>query len=102
MAPHPGRSAMKSSNTKVLVLASIMIPAAALAQSGSAPTTATYIMKEEFDKILATQQSVNTSDQNAKIVDLGYETFAVGMIHRNSTRNPLPAAPAAGAAAAAA
>ncbi len=91
---------MKCSATKISVVVAIVVPVSVIALGASAPTTATYIMKEDFDKILATQQKVNTSDQNAKIVDLGYETYAVGIIHRNSTRNPLPAAPAAGGAAA--
>jgi hypothetical protein len=55
-------------------------------------------MKEELDKIGATEQSQSTRDENAKVIGLGYENFAVGVIHRGSTRNPA-AAPAGGAAA---
>jgi mannose-6-phosphate isomerase-like protein (cupin superfamily) len=91
---------MKHSVVNVLLIASVLTPAAAFAaQSGKAPpTTATYIMKEEIDKVGATEQSASTRDENIKIVDLGYENFAVGIVHRGTTRTP-PAAPAGGAAA---
>ena len=79
-------------NTVVLLIA-VLTPVAVFAQAGkTAPTTATYIMKEEIDKISATEQSQSTRDENAKIVDLGYENFAVGIVHRGSTRTPAPAA----------
>jgi len=50
-------------------------------RSGPAPlpTTATYIMKEDIDKVSATEQSKSTRDENVKVVGLGYENFAVGM-----------------------
>ena len=89
---------MKNTALKVAAIIPVMFPVAALAvQAGkTAPSTATYIMKEELDKIGATEQSASTRDENAKIVDLGYENFAVGIIHRGSTRTP-PPAPAAAA-----
>jgi hypothetical protein len=77
---------------RVLVIASVLSPAAAFAQ---APTTATYIMKEDIDKVGATEQSQRTRDENVKIVGLGYENFALGIIHRASTRTPAPPAPPA-------
>jgi hypothetical protein len=81
---------------KVLAVASVLTPAAAIAQAGKpAPSTATYIMKEDIDKVGATEQSKSTRDENVKIVDLGYENFAVGIIHRASTRTPAPPAAAA-------
>jgi len=83
---------MKSTMLKVLVIVPVLSSVAALA--AQAPSTATYIMKDELDKIGKTEQSANTRDENAKVVDLGYEKFAVGIIHRGSTRNPPPAAPA--------
>src|SRR5947208_16870065 len=93
-----GRHPMKNTVVKVLAIASVLSPAAAIAQAGKpAPATATYIMKEEIDKISATEQSQTTRDENAKVVDLGYENFALGIIHRASTRTPAPAAPAAAA-----
>jgi len=89
---------MKRTILKLLIIGPALVPVAALAaQAGkTAPSTATYIMKEELDKIGATEQSASTRDENAKIVDLGYENFAVGIIHRGSTRTP-PPAPAAAA-----
>ena len=87
---------MKSTVVKVLAVASILTPAAAIAQAGKpAPSTATYIMKEDIDKVGATEQSKSTRDENVKIVDLGYENFAIGIIHRASTRTPAPPAAAA-------
>jgi hypothetical protein len=92
---------MKNTVVKVLVIASVLCPVAAFAQAGkTAPTTATYIMKEDIDKIGATEQSLRTRDENAKVIDLGYENFAVGIIHRSSTRTPAPP-PAGGGGAAA-
>jgi mannose-6-phosphate isomerase-like protein (cupin superfamily) len=89
---------MKNTIAKVLAIASLLSPAAAIAQAGkTAPATATYVMKEDIDKISATEQSRSTRDENAKIVDLGYENFALGIIHRASTRTPAP--PPAGAVA---
>jgi hypothetical protein len=92
---------MKNTVMKVLLVASVLSPLTAFAQAGkTAPTSATYIMKEEIDKILATEQSQRTRDENAKVIDLGHENFAVGIIHRASTRTPAPPAAAGGGAAA--
>ena len=94
---------MKNTAVKVLVIASVLSPVLAFAQAGkTAPTTATYIMKEDIDKISATEQSQRTRDENVKVIDLGYENFAVGIIHRSSTRTPAPPAPAGGGGGAAA
>jgi mannose-6-phosphate isomerase-like protein (cupin superfamily) len=93
---------MKDTAMKVLVIASVLSPVAAFAQAGkTAPTTATYIMKEEVDKVSASEQSQRTRDENVKVVDIGNENFAVGVVHRASTRTPAPPPPpAAGGAAA--
>jgi len=87
---------MKSSVLTILMALPVLTPAALLAaQAAKAPpSTATYIMKAELDKVGATEQRASTRDENVKIVDLGYENFAVGIIHRGTTRTP-PAAPAA-------
>ena len=92
---------MQNTALKILLVASVLTPVAVFAQGAKKPTTATYIMKEDIDKISASEQSRQTLDENAKVVDLGYENFSLGIIHRASTRNP-PAAPAGGGAAAAA
>src|SRR5258708_1426901 len=91
---------MKNTVVKILVVASVLSPVAAFAQAGkTAPTTATYIMKDEMDKVGATEKSKGTRDENVKVVGLGYENFAVGIVHGASTRTPPPPAPAGGAAA---
>ena len=90
---------MRLTVLKLLAVASVLTPAAAVAQTGKpAPATATYIMKTDIDKVSATEQSKSTRDENVKIVDLGYENFALGIIHRASTRTPAPPAPAGAAA----
>ncbi len=88
---------MKNTALKVVLFASVLAPMVVYGQSG--PTTATIITKEMIDTINKQQQDRSTSDENAMVVDLGYEHFSVGVIHRASTRNP-PAAPAGGGAAA--
>lgn len=82
---------------KACVVASVLAPVMAFAQTGKAkPTTATYITKEEIDMVSKSEQSRQTSDQNTKVIDLGYENFTVGVIHRGSTKNAAPAQPNAG------
>jgi hypothetical protein len=74
---------------KALLVALVLSSAAVVfAQTEKTkPTTATYISKEEIDAVSQSEQSKTTSDQNTKVVDLGYENFTVGVIHRASTRN---------------
>ena len=91
---------MKNTTLKICVVASglalVLGSVLAFAQSAkNKPTTATYIMKDQIDKISATEQSLAVEDENTKVVDLGYENFTVGVIHRASTRKPPAAPPAA-------
>ena len=80
---------MKNTMMQVLFVVSVLSPVAAFAQAGkTAPTTATYIMKEDIDKVGASEQSQRTRDENVKVVDLGYENFALGIVHRASHENP--------------
>src|SRR4051812_2781546 len=69
------RDVMRNTVANVLVIASVLTPVAGFAAPApkAPPATATYIMKEELDKIGATEQSASTRDENAKVVDLGYE-----------------------------
>ncbi len=85
---------MKNTAVKVLLFASVLAPAVVYGQ-GSGPTTATIITKQMIDTINSQQQDRATSDENAMVVDLGYEHFSVGVIHLGSTRTPRPAAAAA-------
>jgi len=78
---------MKKALFFVLGTAFILAPVAMLAQSK--PTSATYITDEEVKAVNA----LPGIDRTIKVVDIGPENFAVGVIHR--------AAPAAGRGAAA-
>lgn len=53
--------------------------------------TSTCISKEEIAKISATEQSQYTRDENARVIDRGPVDFELGVVHRQSTRTPLPA-----------
>jgi len=64
-----------------LTIALALCPAVAWTQSGNAPKAATYITAEEV-------QTVNKQpgvDRTVRVVDIGDQNFAVGMIHRGST-----------------
>jgi hypothetical protein len=90
---------MKKTILNALVVASVLTPAVAFAQTEKTkPTTATYIMKEEIDQVSNSEQSKRVVDENTKVVDLGYENFTVGVIHRASTRTPAPPASGRGRA----
>jgi mannose-6-phosphate isomerase-like protein (cupin superfamily) len=75
---------MKSTALKGLLAAAVLIPMAVYAQPRPGnPTTATVITKAEIDKISATEQSLNTRDENARVVDIGDGwSMEVGVIHR--------------------
>jgi mannose-6-phosphate isomerase-like protein (cupin superfamily) len=91
-----------------LLAAAVLIPVAIFAQPRPGnPTTATVITKADIDKISATEQSQNTSDENAKVVDIGDGwSMEVGVIHRGKqhvmTVREANAQPARGGAPAAA
>jgi len=76
-------------------LAALLTPAVLLAQ---APKSATYITDEEVKAVNATPGI----DRTIKVVDIGPENFAVGIIHRGASGAAAArgAAPAGGAAAA--
>lgn len=63
---------------KISLAAAIAVPLALQAQSK--PTSATYITKEQVDKVNATPGV----DRTITVVDIGGEHFAVGIIHRVS------------------
>jgi len=94
---------MKKTLLATLLLASVLTPAVAFvafAQTAKTqPTTATYITKEEVDLLGKSEQGRATVDQNTKVVDIGYENFTVGLIHRGSTGNAPPAPAGTNAAA---
>jgi mannose-6-phosphate isomerase-like protein (cupin superfamily) len=90
---------MNNTAWKVLLVASAVAPAAAHAQN-SKPTTATVIPKEDIDKVSQGEQSYRTKDENVMVVNIGSENFALGVIHRASTRGPTPTPPRQNASAA--
>ena len=63
---------------RMLAFVIVAAPAAVLAQS---PKAATYITKEEVDTVNK-QPGV---DRTIRVVDIGSENFAVGIIHRGAT-----------------
>jgi mannose-6-phosphate isomerase-like protein (cupin superfamily) len=79
---------MKKIALKVLLAAAILIPVAVIAQPRPGnPTTATVITKAEIDKISATEQSAQTRDENARVVDIGDGwSMELGIIHRSKQR----------------
>jgi len=89
---------MKKVILSVFAVPFILAPAVMLAQ-GMASKGATYITDEEVKAVNA----LPGVDRTIRVVDVGPENFAVGIIHRGSTTAPAPAAAArpAGAAPAA-
>jgi mannose-6-phosphate isomerase-like protein (cupin superfamily) len=83
---------MRKTILKIATVAFIVSPTVALTQSGGSKS-ATYITAEEV-------QTVNKTpgvDRTIRVVDIGSEHFAVGIIHRGKTGGAA-AAPAAAAA----
>jgi hypothetical protein len=86
---------MKKAILSVFAVPFILAPAAILAQSGMKPTAATYITDEE----VKTVNALPGVDRQIKVVDIGNENFAVGIVHRGATGAARGAAPAAAGAA---
>ena len=84
---------MKKALFFVLGTAFILAPVAMLAQSK--PTAATYITDEEVKQVNA----LPGIDRTIRVVDIGPENFAVGIIHRGATGAAARGAAAGGAAA---
>lgn len=84
---------MKTAILRVLGIALILSPAIGLAQNKK-PTAAYYITAEE----VATVNKTPGVDRTIRVMDIGDQHFAVGIIHRGKTG--APAAPAAAGAAA--
>lgn len=89
---------MKKVILSVFAVPFILAPAAMLAQSGMGAKSATYITDEEVKAVNA----LPGVDRTIKVVDVGPENFAVGIIHRGATGAARGAAPAGGGAAGAA
>jgi mannose-6-phosphate isomerase-like protein (cupin superfamily) len=87
---------MKKVILSVFAVPFILAPAVILAQSGMKPSSATYITDEEVKQVNA----LPGIDRTIRVVDIGPENFAVGIIHRGATGAAARgAAPAGGGAA---
>src|SRR2546425_12421181 len=84
---------MQRTILRVMAVAAALCPAVAFAQS---PKAATYITDEEVKKV----NSQPGIDRTIRVVDIGTEHFAVGIIHRGPTGAGRGAASGGGAAAA--
>jgi hypothetical protein len=72
---------MRNTFLKAAALAVALSPAVLVAQMGGKPTAATYITDEEVKSVNA----LPGVDRTIKVVDIGPENFAVGIIHRGAT-----------------
>jgi mannose-6-phosphate isomerase-like protein (cupin superfamily) len=70
----------------------LLAPAVAFTQSGMKPTVATYITDEEVKSVNA----LPGVDRTIRVVDVGPENFAVGVIHRGASARAGGAGAAAG------
>src|SRR2546425_11746318 len=85
---------MQRTILRVMAVAAALCPAVAFAQS---PKAATYITDEEVKKV----NSQPGIDRTIRVVDIGTEHFAVGIIHRGPTGAGRGAAAGGGGGAAA-
>src|ERR1700722_1531846 len=69
--------------TTALVAALVTLPQAGFAQSVTARDAATDISKSELDALAA----LSPGDHQAKVVDIGKLNVAIGVIHRNATKD---------------
>jgi hypothetical protein len=83
------------SSRAVVIVATLVVASQAMAVAQSKPTAATYITDEEVKAVNATPGV----DRTIRVVDIGNENFAVGVIHRVA---PVAGAARAGGAGAAA
>jgi hypothetical protein len=75
-----------------LLMAALLLGSAACATAEQAtappaadkPRTATYITKEEIDTVA---KAFPSGDRNVKVVNIGHENFAVGVVRRGKTVN---------------
>jgi hypothetical protein len=67
-----------------LVLTTLLAGGAVSASAAAAPDKATYVTKEEIETVA---KAYPNGDRNVKVVDIGHENFAVGIVHRGKTVN---------------
>ncbi len=88
---------MKKAILSVFAVPFILAPAVMLAQSGMKPTAATFITDED----VKTVNALPGVDRQIKVVDIGNENYAVGIVHRGATGAARGAGAGRGAGAAA-
>jgi mannose-6-phosphate isomerase-like protein (cupin superfamily) len=74
---------MRIAARSALVVGLTLLPVAGLGQAGS-PKPATYITREEVDTV----NKQPGGDRQIRVVDIGSENFAVGIVHRGPTGKP--------------
>ena len=74
---------MRTITRNILISAISLVPLAVLGQPGP-PRPATYITKEEIDTV----NKQPGGDRQIRVVDIGSENFAVGVVHRGPTGKP--------------
>jgi hypothetical protein len=81
---------------KALTVAAVLAPVVGFAQGGMKPKGATYITDED----VKTVNALPGVDRTIKVVDIGPENFAIGVIHRGASGAAARGAGAGGGAAA--
>jgi mannose-6-phosphate isomerase-like protein (cupin superfamily) len=84
---------MKKAVLAVLGITALLVPFAVKTSAQQGSKAATYITKSEVDAVNATPGV----DRTIRVVDLGYEHYSVGIIHRGATGAARGAAAAGGA-----
>ena len=74
---------MRTITRSIVIVVASVIPFVAFGQSASSKP-ATYITKEEVDTV----NKQPGGDRQIKVVDIGSENFAVGIVHRGATPAP--------------
>ncbi len=65
-------------------LALIVSPASGQTSQATKPLKATYITKEDIE---AVEKATSSGDRTIRVLDIGHENFAVGVVHRGKTVN---------------
>lgn len=72
-----------SARVGLLLLPIVLSACAAETPRDSHPTEATHITREEIERVNAAPGT----DRNIRVVDIGHENFAIGVVHRGKTEN---------------
>src|SRR5215510_12123905 len=89
-----GDGGMKKAVLAALGVTGLIVPLAMTTSAQQASKPATYITKAEVDAVNATPGV----DRTIRVVDIGHEHYAVGIIHRGATGAAARGAAAGGGA----